>query len=104
MNVRLRPEIGELPEHCREALLTAILEANHLYRGTGGATLALEPGAPRLLIQKYTWFERLDSNTVFETLANFSATVASWRGILSDYSPAADEDTPISSASDFLRV
>ena len=50
----LRTEIGDIPEDNRALLLTAYLEANHLYQGTGGATLALEPVTSRLHIQKYT--------------------------------------------------
>ncbi len=102
----LRAEVGELPDEGREALLTAALEANHLYGGTGGGTLALEPGVPRLLLQKYTWFDRLAPDSVPDLISRFSATVAFWRRILSDYSlSAADDDgASISSDSDFLRV
>lgn len=56
----LRAEIADLPEENREPILLAILEANHLYRGTGGATLSLAPGTPPLHLQKYTWLDRLD--------------------------------------------
>lgn len=99
----LRAEIGDLPEDGREPLLTAVLEANHLYGGTGGGTLALEPGVPRLTLQKYTWFERLDPDAVPDLLSRFSATAASWRRILADYRPPAPDEPP-PPAADFLPV
>lgn len=102
----LRAEIGDLPETGREPLLTAVLEANHLYAGTGGGTLALEPGAPRLVLQKYTWFERLDPDAVPDLIARFAATADSWRRLLADYSPAssASPDSPPPPSTDILPV
>ena len=101
----LRAEIGDLPEDGREPLLTAVLEANHLYGGTGGGTLALEPGVPRLLLQKYTWFDRLDPDAVPDLLTRFAATAASWRRLLADYSPsAASPASPPPPSTDFLPV
>ena len=102
----LRAEIGDLPEDGREPLLTAVLEANHLYGGTGGGTLALEPGVPRLLLQKYTWFDRLDPDAVPDLLTRFASTAASWRRLLADYSPSASAAgaEPPPPSSDFLPV
>lgn len=101
----LRAEIGDLPEDGREPLLTAVLEANHLYGGTGGGTLALEPGVPRLLLQKYTWFDRLDPDAVPDLLTRFASTAASWRRLLTDYSPSAGATAePPPPSTDFLPV
>lgn len=100
----LRAEIGTLPDEGREALLTAILEANHLYSGTGGGTLALEPGVPRLILQKYTWLDRLDPDTVPDLLARFAATATTWRRLLTDYPPAAPDPSLPPSSPDFLPV
>jgi hypothetical protein len=102
----LRTEIGDLPDEGREALLTAVLEANHLYAGTGGGTLALEPGVPRLVLQKYTWFDRLDPDAVPDLIARFAATADSWRRLLADYSPSssASPDSPPPPSTDILPV
>ncbi len=101
----LLAEIGDLPEDGRESLLTTVLEANHLYGGTGGGTLALEPGVPRLLLQKYTWLDRLDPDTAPDLIARFAATASSWRRLLADYSPASADaaESPLPST-DFLPV
>ena len=102
----LRAEIGDLPDEGREAFLTAVLEANHLYAGTGGGTLALEPGVPRLVLQKYTWFDRLDPDAVPDLIARFAATADSWRRLLADYSPASSgtPDSPPPPSTDILPV
>lgn len=100
----LRAEIGDLPEDGREPLLTAVLEANHLYGGTGGGTLALEPGVPRLLLQKYTWFDRLNPDTVPDLINRFAATAATWRRLLADYTPSDSPDTLPPPSTDFLPV
>ncbi len=100
----LRAEIGTLPDEGREALLTAILEANHLYSGTGGGTLALEPGVPRLILQKYTWLDRLDPDTVPDLLARFASTADTWRRLLTDYPPPSPDPSLPPSSPDFLPV
>lgn len=100
----LRAEIGDLPEDGREPLLTTVLEANHLYGGTGGGTLSLEPGVPRLHLQKYTWLDRLDPDTVPDLLARFAATAATWRRLLADYTPSASPDNLPPPSSGFLPV
>ncbi len=100
----LRAEIGTLPDEGREALLTAILEANHLYSGTGGGTLALEPGVPRLILQKYTWLDRLDPDTVPDLLARLASTADTWRRLLTAYPPPAPAPSLPPSSPDFLQV
>ena len=99
----LRTEIGDLPEDDRAPLLAAILEANHLYRGTGGATLALVPGTSRLCLQKYTWLDRLSPDTIPDLLFRFSSTATTWHRLLADYRPAPPDDAPPPSP-DFLQV
>ena len=81
----LRAELGAIPAEGREAVLAAAMEANWLYQGTGGATLALDPAGGGLGLQKYTWLDRLDADAAFETLERFAATAAFWRRTLSDF-------------------
>ena len=84
------------------------MEANWLYQGTGGATLALDPAGGGLGLQKYTWLDRLDADAAFETLERFAATAAFWRRTLADFvappAPAEDPAAPPSSAGAFLSV
>ncbi len=94
----LRAELGPIPAEGREAVLAAAMEANWLYQGTGGATLALDPAGGGLGLQKYTWLDRLDADAAFETLERFAATAAFWRKTLSDFvaapGPAEEPATP----------
>ena len=85
----VRAEVGEIPADGREGILASAMEANFLYQGTGGSTLALDPSAGRLVVQKYNWLERLDPETVFDTLERFADTAAAWRRILADYRSGA---------------
>ena len=73
------------------------MEANFLYRGTGGATLAVNPDDGRLYIHKYNWMERLDADSVLEALDRLADTTTAWRKLISDYHPevpAADKAFP----------
>ena len=87
----LRAELGTIPAKGREAVLAAAMEANWLYQGTGGATLAINPRNGHLHIQKYNWLERLDPDKALDTLSRFADTSLKWQKLLSDYSSLNDE-------------
>ncbi len=55
------------------------LEANYLYSGTGGATLAVNPADGHLHLQKYNWLGRLDCDKSLDMLTRFAETAALWR-------------------------
>jgi len=48
----VRADLGEIPPDRRDAFAYAALEANYLYQGTGGATLAVNPADSHLHLQK----------------------------------------------------
>ena len=81
-------DLGEVPPDRREALAASALEANFLYQGTGGATLAVNPRNGHLHIQKYNWLDRLDAEKAISDLTRFAETAHAWRKILE--SPRAD--------------
>ena len=87
-------DLGEIPAGGRDVLAVAALQANFLYQGTGGATLAVEPNSGRLHIQKYNWLERLDAEKAVTNLTRFADTVKAWKGILAD-TAAADPSGPV---------
>ena len=59
--VFLAAEIGPPPpEDGLETLFRTVLKANWLYRGTGGATLAINPEDGCIWLEKYNFLERLD--------------------------------------------
>ena len=91
----LRAEVGEMPPDAKAAVLASAMEANFLYQGTGGATLAINPADGKLHIHKYNWMERLDVDAVIDAIDKLSDTTAAWRRILSDCrSGASSGDAP----------
>ena len=87
----LHADLGEIPAAGRDVLAVAALQANFLYQGTGGATLAINPRDGHLHIQKYNWLDRLDPDKVLDTLSRFADTSLKWQKLLSDYSSLNDE-------------
>lgn len=87
----VRAEVGEIPADGREGILASAMEANFLYQGTGGATLAVDPADGRLHLQKYNWMERLDAESALAAIGNMADTAAAWRRILADYRSGAGQ-------------
>ena len=83
--VLLRADLGALPEENREMLLTAILEANYLYQGTGGCTLAIDADTDHLCIQRYDFNERLNSpDDIALMIQKFIYACKVWMSMLDD--------------------
>ncbi len=100
-------DLGEAPAERMESLLESALQANFLYQGTGGATVAMNPADGHLHLQRYDWLARLDADRALEALTRFADTVAAWRRIIADCRQAASSAQPPSelpAAAPFLRV
>ncbi len=50
-------DLGAMPEEGAEELMRAMLEANHIFDGTGGATFSVDDG--RVKLERYLRFEEL---------------------------------------------
>ena len=94
-------EVGELPDAGRSELLLAALRANHLFRGTSGATLAVLPDSPTLFLNRSLLIEGLSYDEFVQMLSDFVDTLAEWKRMLTDYrpeilkaAPSADEPSP----------
>lgn len=83
-------DLGEPPPQDPAALFRAMLEANFLYGGTGGATLAVSPTDGHAHLQKYTWLERLDADGALLFVDRFAETASRWKTLLADYRPVAE--------------
>ena len=57
----IHADLGEIAPESRERVFAAAMEANFLYQGTGGSTLAVDSRDGHLHLQKYNWFDRLDA-------------------------------------------
>lgn len=83
--VLLRADLGVLPEENRERLLSASLEANYLYQGTGGCTLAINGDTDHLCIQRYDFNERLNSaDDIAVMVQKFVYACKLWKSMLED--------------------
>ena len=81
--VLVHADLGEIPPDRRDAFAYAALEANYLYQGTGGATLAVNPANAHLHLQKYNWLGRMDVEKAVDMLSRFAETAAAWKRVAS---------------------
>ncbi|MBR1588111.1 MAG: type III secretion system chaperone [Kiritimatiellae bacterium] len=89
----VRADLGEIPPDRRDAIALAAMEANYLYQGTGGATLAVNPGDGHLNLQRYNWLERVDTDKAMDALSRFADTAAAWKRLVAEI-PAAEVSAP----------
>ena len=117
-------EIGETPQDGIEELLSTMLEANHLFAGTAGATLSRDKKTGRFCLCRVEPLALLDADSfasVMESFVNtdsfasvmesFVNTLAVWRSIVANYRPdesgaaAPAADPPLSTSfGGFLQV
>ena len=103
--VLLRADLGEIPPDRRDALAVAALEGNFLYRGTGGATLAISPADMHLHLQKYNWLDRLDAEKAFNMLSRFADSAVLWKKLVREASaPREDFLSEVISSESFMKV
>ena len=92
--VLLSADIGELPPEGCEILFRTMLEANNLFSGTAGATLALDPAAGRFRLQKYESPDEL-ANDAEGRIVSFIETALVWSRSIADFRPSNEEgDSP----------
>ena len=73
-------DLGELPAAGGDALLLEMLEANHLFGGTGGASLSVD--GMRAKLERRVPLTELGRGEGSRVLAPFLATAGRWRGII----------------------
>jgi hypothetical protein len=84
--ILLAAPLSPPPEVGRERLFKGMLEANFLFRGTTGETLALDPESGRLMLCLQFDPGTVSSGGQEALFRNFMATGESWRKALQDYS------------------
>ena len=91
-------DLGEVAPENRDRVFAAAMEANFLYQGTGGATLAVDPRNGHLYLQKYNWLDRLDVEKAVESLTRFADTVKTWKGLVAEIMVHASAASDVLSA------
>ena len=89
--VLLSADLGEPPPEGEATLFRTMLEANNLFSGTAGATLALDAATGHFRLQKAEIPEEL-ANDVDGHLVAFIETALNWRRAIEDFRPAGDGD------------
>ncbi len=84
--VLLSADLGEPPPEGAETLFRTMLEANNLFSGTAGATLALDAATGRFRLQKAELPDEL-ANDVEGRFMSFIETALNWRRVIEDYRP-----------------
>ena len=91
-------EIGEPPPQGLEQLLSAMLNANHLFQGTAGSTISRDPETGRFFLCRYGPLSVLTVERLVEDLENFVNVLETWRKLLLDYRPSETMAEPVQTA------
>ena len=91
--VLLSADLGEPPPERCEKLFRTMLEANNLFSGTAGATLALDQTSGRFRLQKYESPDEL-ANDAEGKLVSFIETALVWSRSIADFRPSNEEGDP----------
>ena len=102
--------VGEPPPERPERLYRMLLEANHVFGETGGATLSVNPDGGYVYLCRQLDVRSLDVDEFAKALEQFLNALETWRTRVGDYrarpedEPSAAEGAPSSFPDAFLRV
>ncbi len=86
--VLMDADLGAPPPQNEALLYKALLESNHAFRSTAGATFSLNPSDGHVFLEYYVALELLDDEFAVKRFATFADTVVMWREFLSSYRPS----------------
>ena len=84
-------DLGEMPPESLERLYRMMLEANDLFRDTGGATLSISPDTGHVRLQRHDPFDALAEKGPANALMDFANVAETWAGLVRDYRDAPQE-------------
>ena len=96
-------EIGEPPPQGLEKLLSAMLEANHMFRGTGGATISRDSETGRFFLCRILDLRSLDAEAFAAALERFVNVLEAWIALVRDYRETAPDASGASDVALKLR-
>lgn len=99
--VALVGDLGEPPPERLEGLYGALLEANHLFRDTGGATISRDPSGGRLCLCRALPRAALSADAFYDAVERFVSAAQVWARVVRDYraapAPAGEDAVPAGS-------
>lgn len=107
--VAFTADLGALPPERPDNLYRLMLESNHLFNATGGATLSLDSDSGHAALCRVFPCAAADADSFYAAVERFANAAESWAKIIADYrfSAADAEDGPgadMPPAGSFLRV
>ncbi len=84
-------DLGAPPPERLEHLFRSMLEANDLFRDTGGATLSLDPATGHVRLQRFDALAAVAEAGAAKVLLAFTDVAAAWANIVRDYRDAPAE-------------
>ena len=103
-------EIGDPPPEGLEQLLSAMLEANHLFAGTAGATISRDHETGRFHLCRHEPLATMDADSLAALVESFVNTLEIWRKAIASYRPVAksvsegSDEGPQFGATGFVQV
>ena len=104
-------EIGEPPPEGLETLLSTMLNANHLFAGTGGGTLSRDPESGKFYLCRWQPLALADTASFTAMMDRFVNVLETWRKLVADYRPdeavassGSDLDVPALGGNGFLKI
>jgi len=85
-------DLGQPPPTHPERLYREILEANDLFRDTGGATLSVNPATGNVRLQRFDSYDAIAEAGALKALILFASVAAAWAKLVSDYRDAPREE------------
>lgn len=86
--------VAELPPEKPERLYRALLEANHVFQGTDGATLSVNPDGGFVYLCRQLDSRMLDVDELADALDGFLNTLEAWRTFIAEYRDRPEEEKP----------
>lgn len=83
-------KIGAPPPQWQKQLYEMMLDANHLFRATAGATISRDPESGDFYLCRLLDVRCLDVENFISALEKFVNTLEAWQKVLADYRPVAE--------------
>lgn len=103
----LSADVGTPPPENLEPLYRELLQANDNFRGTGGATLSLDPRTGAVRLCRYAPYSALDADRLSALVLGFIEALADWRQRVRDFradASSAPADESKQGLDGFLKV
>ena len=85
-------DLGAPPPERLEKLFRSLLEANDLFRDTGGATLSLDPDTGNVRLQRFDALDALAEAGPGRAFLAFLDVAAAWASVIRDFRAAPEAE------------